>query len=896
MKRLRKLLAVITALALAVSMLGVVTIAEDEETSDVIVETGETTDSVEDVVEDDDLSSQTETVDESETTVEECVVTFGAVDNDALFEAYLEQLFSVNNYAVMPLSDTAGSFLTGIKLDIYNQLREGIESIAAGESSSSRVVINISYSFSDLGVSTYDEALEIVNSQIDSSSTSDILEIFNCVYLDCVYDLYWFDSSLGVVYYPGFIISNEGSSVKIYTYYMFRVASDFQDGSMYVVDTSKVTVAQKAVANAQAIVDKYASKSDKAKLTAYKDEISALVSYDSNYTDYGSVSQLINVFDGDSSTNVVCIGYARAFQYLCDLSSFTDAESIMVTGTLNGGDHAWNVVYLNGINYFVDVTASDTDTEGSANDWRFLLTADDATVSSSKGYTFDTSGHTVYAYDSETLSTYPASYLTLGNRPSYSIAASAPENGTLTVPTSATESDVVTVTATPDEGYEVSKVSVVNASGNEITVTANYDGTYYYFTMPASTVTVSVEFSKVSYAISLSEIENGTVSVDSSAYYLDNVTLTVTADSGYYVDEVTVTDDDNNSITVTDNEDGTYSFTMPASDVTVNVAFARIMYSITVSEAENGSVTADVDTAGEGDAVLLTVSPDEGYVVSSVSVTDDSGNTVEVGSDYSFVMPASNVTVTAEFEVAPEETYAISVGSVNNGTVTVNTESATEGETITVTVTANSGYTVSSVTVTDANGDSVSVSGSDGTYTFTMPASAVTVNAAFTASSLDDDSSTEHTHTYVFGNWVWSSDLNAAYGVFYCNTCGVVAKIPATVSSSYIYGVLTKTATFYYNGAWYSDSKIDTSSVSTTTTTTTTTTTDTTDVATDTIQISEPVEPTDTETEDDGEEEPAAEPAVEAETPAETNPTTGIAISLIPMAIAALAAVSSKRR
>ncbi len=62
------------------------------------------------------------------------------------------------------------------------------------------------------------------------------------------------------------------------------------------------------------------------------------------------------------------------------------------------------------------------------------------------------------------------------------------------------------------------------------------------------------------------------------------------------------------------------------------------------------------------------------------------------------------------------------------------------------------------------------------------------------------------------------------------------------------------------------------------------------------VVIEEPIEPTDTETEDDGEEEPAAEPAVEAETPAETNPTTGVVISLIPMAIAALAVVSSKRK
>ena len=74
-----------------------------------------------------------------------------------------------------------------------------------------------------------------------------------------------------------------------------------------------------------------------------------------------------------------------------------------------------------------------------------------------------------------------------------------------------------------------------------------------------------------------------------------------------------------------------------------------------------------------------------------------------------------------------------------------------------------------------------------------------------------------------------------------------------------------------------------------TTTTTTTTTTDTTTVE-ETINVSEPIESTDTDEETEG------ETTSEPESSVETNPTTGIALSLIPMAIAALAAVSAKRR
>ena len=53
---------------------------------------------------------------------------------------------------------------------------------------------------------------------------------------------------------------------------------------------------------------------------------------------YGDPWQLVYVFDGDPSTNVVCEGYAKAFQYLCDLTRFDgDVTCRTVSGTMNGG-------------------------------------------------------------------------------------------------------------------------------------------------------------------------------------------------------------------------------------------------------------------------------------------------------------------------------------------------------------------------------------------------------------------------------------------------------------------------------------------------------------------------------------------------------------------------------
>ena len=62
------------------------------------------------------------------------------------------------------------------------------------------------------------------------------------------------------------------------------------------------------------------------------------------------------------------------------------------------------------------------------------------------------------------------------------------------------------------------------------------------------------------------------------------------------------------------------------------------------------------------------------------------------------------------------------------------------------------------------------------------------------------------------------------------------------------------------------------------------------------VDADEPVEDTDTATEEDGEDDTDLDVNDVDETPDETNPTTGIVLALVPMAVAAAAAVASKRR
>lgn len=130
-----------------------------------------------------------------------------------------------------------------------------------------------------------------------------------------------------------------------------------------------VQLAKKAAANAKMIVNEFSSYTEPEKLLAYKEIICNLTSYNEDVTDwdeYGDPWQLIYVFDGDDSTNVVCEGYSKAFQYLCDLSDITcyTVSGIMSGGT-GAGPHMWNIVANNGKYYLADITNSDEGTVGA---------------------------------------------------------------------------------------------------------------------------------------------------------------------------------------------------------------------------------------------------------------------------------------------------------------------------------------------------------------------------------------------------------------------------------------------------------------------------------------------------------------------------------------------------
>lgn len=79
----------------------------------------------------------------------------------------------------------------------------------------------------------------------------------------------------------------------------------------------------------------------------------------------------------------------------------------------------------------------------------------------------------------------------------------------------------------------------------------------------------------ITYAISVEDAENGKVSANrSSASRGTTVTLTAEPDKGYILESITVTDKNGDKVKLTE-KDGKYTFTMPASKVTVKASFMK---------------------------------------------------------------------------------------------------------------------------------------------------------------------------------------------------------------------------------------------------------------------------------------------------------------------------------
>lgn len=232
------------------------------------------------------------------------------------------------------------------------------------------------------------------------------------------------------------------------------------------------------------------------------------------------------------------------------------------------------------------------------------------------------------------------------------------QNGTISAnPMTAAEGVEVTVTVEPGEGYQLVKDSL-KANGEEITLNS-VDGepNKYTFTMPAKDVSITASFEKVTYEIKDNSGDYGSVGIKGTPQIGETITLTVKPDEGYQLKENTLkatADGKEIDLNAVKDEPNQYTFTMPANDVSIDATFEKATYKITDKSGENGSVSFS-GTPQIDETITLTVEPEDGYRLKEKSLKANDGE-IELTQDdknpseYTFIMPAKDVTITADFE------------------------------------------------------------------------------------------------------------------------------------------------------------------------------------------------------------------------------------------------------
>lgn len=181
-------------------------------------------------------------------------------------------------------------------------------------------------------------------------------------------------------------------------------------------------------------------------------------------------------------------------------------------------------------------------------------------------------------------------------------------------------------------------------------------------------------------------------------------------------------------------------------------------YSVTVdNNIENGTISVDNSNPYEGDIVTVTATPDQDYVLKTVTFNNTPAKVV--GNKATFTMPNEDVTVTATFRTAHK--YKVTIASdITNGTVKANDSSSeitvTEGNSVKLVATPNDSYSFSSWSITPADGYTAEGSMTSATATI-YPTANITVSASFAQGTVSKDHFLAWGEKEKIGDWTDSA-------------------------------------------------------------------------------------------------------------------------------------------
>ncbi len=231
-----------------------------------------------------------------------------------------------------------------------------------------------------------------------------------------------------------------------------------------------------------------------------------------------------------------------------------------ITDFITGGNFSSS---LKGTDYLADSLKAELNTGKGDVPYSYYPTVNEAKEAAKKA-----GGGTVTDLTTPTAKTYTVTLKFANDGETTDQVLTVAENGFVILPTP-------TRSGRYAFRYWTDGTNAYNA-GDAYTVTGNATLTAVWrYTGSSSSGTTS------SYPVSVPRFDNGSVSVTpGSASKGTTVTLTVKPDEGYELDKITVTDKDGNRLSLSDQGNGKYTFTMPDGKVSVDASFSKIAATI----------------------------------------------------------------------------------------------------------------------------------------------------------------------------------------------------------------------------------------------------------------------------------------------------------------------------
>ena len=225
----------------------------------------------------------------------------------------------------------------------------------------------------------------------------------------------------------------------------------------------------------------------------------------------------------------------------------------------------------------------------------------------------------------------------------YTIMKNSEENGSISVTNSAQSGDLITVTVTPDTGYELKELYYIESGSTDKHMIVDKQ-----FIMPSSNIIIYAIFEEMTYQISIGKIQNGSIEIVNSAKAGSYVDYKINVDPGYVLGHIHYVKEGSDYFNLVSGE----RFLMPSSNITIYVVIRKI-HTINIQNIGDGNIDVTNSSAVEGELIYISMNPSPGYVLDELYYLEESSSIkheIVIGSFISFVMPDNSITIYAVFK------------------------------------------------------------------------------------------------------------------------------------------------------------------------------------------------------------------------------------------------------